>query len=92
MTWPYKVKQVFDNGYVKIKTIDDGVVTLLVNWHIIKLYQKPKSMEEFLNGFLEQSDLEIVDGGPIHPFFYSYIIYTSNKNERIFFLLVLTKL
>ena len=38
---PNEIEKIFDNGSVWIKTIDDGNVTLLVNGHKLKIYQKP---------------------------------------------------
>ena len=60
---PYEVEEVFDNRNVKINTIHDGKETFLVNGNILKLYQNPKSKEEYFIGIVEKSDMEIVDGG-----------------------------
>jgi hypothetical protein len=40
---PYEVVIVYDNGAVKIKTIDDGQVSFIVNGHGLKLYHIPIS-------------------------------------------------
>jgi hypothetical protein len=40
---PYEIEAIFDNGSIKIQTIDDEKVSFLVNGHRLKLYQKPKS-------------------------------------------------
>jgi len=40
---PYEIKSIFNNGSVKIHTIDDENVSFLVNGHKIKLYKNPKS-------------------------------------------------
>ena len=45
---PYEVDTVYDNGAVKIKTIDDGQVSFVVNGHGLKFYHKPISREDFL--------------------------------------------
>jgi hypothetical protein len=45
---PYEVDTVYDNGAVKIKTIDDGQVSFVVNGHRLKFYHKPISREDFL--------------------------------------------
>ena len=44
---PYEIVKFFDNGAIKIGTIDDEEVTFLVNGHRLKLYHKPLSREEF---------------------------------------------
>lgn len=38
---PDEIEKVFDNGFVRVKTIYDGNVTFFVNGHRLKLYQKP---------------------------------------------------
>ena len=40
---PYEVVTMFDNGAVKIKTIDDEHVSFVVNGHRLKLYHRPIS-------------------------------------------------
>jgi hypothetical protein len=40
---PYEVVTMYDNGAVKIKRIDDGQVSFVVNGHGIKLYHIPTS-------------------------------------------------
>jgi hypothetical protein len=40
---PYEVVTVYDNGVVKIKTIDDGKVSFIVNGNWLKLYHRPIS-------------------------------------------------
>jgi hypothetical protein len=45
---PYEVDTVYDNGAVKIKTIDDGQVSFVVNGHQLKFYHKPIYKEDFL--------------------------------------------
>jgi hypothetical protein len=39
----------YDNGAMKIKTIDDGKVSFVVNGHRLKLYHRPTSKEYFLH-------------------------------------------
>lgn len=38
---PYEMKVIFDNGAVKIKTIDEASISFLVNGHRLKVYNKP---------------------------------------------------
>jgi hypothetical protein len=40
---PYEVVSMYDNGVVKIKTIDDVHVSFVVNGHRLKLYHRPIS-------------------------------------------------
>ena len=57
---PYEIITIFYNGYVKISTIDDEQVTFVVNGHRLKLYHKPITKQEFIQGLAHQSDLELV--------------------------------
>ena len=40
---PYEVVTTFDNGSVKIKTIDGSEISFVVNGHRIRLYHQPTS-------------------------------------------------
>ena len=44
---PYEIEDVFENGAVKIKTIDENPTSFTVNGHRRRLYHKPTSREEF---------------------------------------------
>ena len=57
---PYEIIRIFDNGAIKIKTIDEEKVTFLVNGHRLKLYHKPLSREEFVKRFQENSDVKLM--------------------------------
>jgi hypothetical protein len=59
---PYEVDTVYDNGAVKIKTIDDGQVSFVVNGHRLKFYHKPISREDFLQVMSADKALALVDG------------------------------
>ena len=48
---PYEVENVFDNGVVRIRTIDEERTPLLVNGHRLKIYQKLLTREEFVKIF-----------------------------------------
>eukprot|EP00253_Pinus_taeda_P036107 PITA_36107 len=48
---PYETEKVFNNGAVRIRTIDEEKVPLLVNGHWLKIYQTPVSREEFIRIF-----------------------------------------
>ena len=45
---PYEVETMFDNSVVRIKTLDDQVVSFIVKGHRLRLYHKPLSKEEFV--------------------------------------------
>ena len=60
---PYEIEKYFDNGYVQIKTIDDGNITFLLNGHRLNLYQKPQSKEEFVEEIVKKKELEMVREG-----------------------------
>jgi len=57
---PYKVETVFDNGAVKIKTIDDSQNSFVVNGHRLKVYNKPLSKDDFLQEVAKKTELKIV--------------------------------
>lgn len=48
---PYEIENVFDNGAVRIRIIDEEKVPLLVNGHRLKIYHMPMTKEEFVNIF-----------------------------------------
>jgi hypothetical protein len=52
----------YDNGEVKIKTIDNGQVSFTVNGHRLKLYHRPISKEDFLEVMLIDKALALVNG------------------------------
>jgi hypothetical protein len=45
-----KIKIIYDNGFVKLYTIDEVKNPLMENGHQLRLYQKIKSKEEFILG------------------------------------------
>jgi len=57
---PYEIENVFENGEIIIRTIDEEKVPLLVNGHPLGIYHKPMTKEEFVNIFQENSDLKLV--------------------------------
>jgi hypothetical protein len=59
---PYDIEEVFDNGVVKIKTIDDQHVSILVNGHMLQLYHKPLTKKEFMKKVTQQDEIEVVRG------------------------------
>ena len=64
----------FDNGVVKIKTIDDGHVSFVVNGHTLKLYHRPISKEDFIQVMSADKALALVDGEFSSPSPYSWNI------------------
>ena len=57
---PYEIVQVYDNGSVKLITIDGEGHPFLVNGHRLKLYHKPISKEDFLQTVSQQREVEIL--------------------------------
>jgi hypothetical protein len=57
---PYEVETVFDNGSVRIKTIDDCQNSFVVNGHQLKVYNKPLSRDDFLQEIAKQPEINIV--------------------------------
>ena len=49
---PYEFDIVYDNGSVKIKTIDENQNPFVVNGHRLKVYHKPLSKEDFVKNVL----------------------------------------
>jgi len=60
---PYEVSAVYDNGSVKIKSIDESDVSFTVNGHRLKFYHKPLSKSEFIHEVITRSGLELVEEG-----------------------------
>jgi hypothetical protein len=54
---PYEIEIVYENGSIRIKTIDEQQTPLLVNGHRLRIYNKPLSKEEFLIRILHNSDM-----------------------------------
>ena len=56
----YEIVQVYDNGSVKLTTIDGEGHSFTVNGHRLKLYTKPISKEDFIHTVSQQSEVEIL--------------------------------
>jgi hypothetical protein len=54
---PYEIDTVYDNGSIRINTIDEQQTPLLVNGHWLRIYNKPLSREEFLTCILQNLDM-----------------------------------
>jgi len=57
---PYEVDTVYDNGAVRIKTIDENQTSLVVNGHRLKVYHKPLSKEDFVKNVLQTTKMQLV--------------------------------
>jgi hypothetical protein len=56
---PYEIVQVFENGSVKLTTIDQEERTFIVNGHRLKIYHKPINKEYFIQTVSQQQEVEI---------------------------------
>ena len=63
---PYEIDTIYDNGSIKINTIDEQQTLLLVNGHQLWVYNKPLSKEEFLTCILHNLDMHMIskEGDP----------------------------
>jgi hypothetical protein len=57
----------FDNGAMRIKTIDEGQVSFVVNGDRLKLYHRPISKEDFIQVMSVDKALALVDGEFSYP-------------------------
>jgi len=57
---PYEIIQVYENGSIKLTTIDGEGNTFLVNGHRLKLYHKPMRKEDFIHTVSQQREVEIL--------------------------------
>lgn len=62
---PYVVERCHDNGSVKIRTIDEEAIPLLVNGHRLKIYKRPLSKQEFIEDINKK--VMIVERVPAPP-------------------------
>jgi hypothetical protein len=63
---PYEIGIVYNNGSIRIRTIDEQQTPLLVNGNRLRLYNKPLSKEEFLTCITKNSDMQMIskEGDP----------------------------
>ena len=64
---PYEVVTAFDNGSVKIKTIDGSKISFVVNGHRLRFYHQPTSKQDFIQNVLQHNEMELVEGEAIPP-------------------------
>ena len=57
---PYEVDVVFDNGTVRIVTIDDAHAAFIENVHRLRLYHRPSSKDDFIKHLSEKSGLRVI--------------------------------
>jgi len=57
---PYQIIQAYDNGSVKLITIDGEGHSFIVNGHRLKLYNKPINKKNFLQTISQQREVEIL--------------------------------
>jgi len=60
---PYEVDIVYENGSVKIKTIDTDQTSFVVNGHRLKFYHKPPSKEDFTKHVLQNCEMQLARKG-----------------------------
>jgi hypothetical protein len=56
---PYKIDACYENGLVKIKTIDEEMIPVLVNGYTLKIYRKPMKRKE-LSSLIQRKQLNVV--------------------------------
>ena len=79
---PYEIEKLFENGAVKIQTIDEEKVHLLVNGHRFKVYHKTNSREEFIKIFQDNTDMKLVRKNPSSSLTYLlFFLYIYNNNK-----------
>ena len=58
---PYEIVDVYDNGSVKLQTIDDEARQFVVNGHRLKLYNKPINKADFIEHISQQKEMQVLD-------------------------------
>jgi len=64
---PYEIEEVFNNGVVTIRAIDERKVPLLVNGHRLKIYHKPISRDDFIKIFQDNTEMKLVKKNSSSP-------------------------
>ena len=59
---PYLVDRVFDNGTVRLVTIDENRIPLFANGHRLRLYHKPISKDAFISQIAADPDYQLAQG------------------------------
>ena len=73
---------IFDNGTVRLVTIDDTRTSFIVNGHCLRLYHRLTSKDRFFKQLFEKSSLKVISVENISsaPFY----IYDNNNNNKEF--------
>ena len=66
-TGPYEVVTAFDNGSVKIKTIDGSQISFELNGHRLRIYHQWTSKQDFIHNVLQENQIKLVEGEVIPP-------------------------
>ena len=64
---PYEVVTSFDNGSLKIKTINGSEVSFIVNGHRLRIYHQPTSRQNFVQNVLQHREMELIEEEDITP-------------------------
>ena len=59
---PYLLDRVFDNGTVRLVTIDENRVPLFANGHRLRLYHKSISKDAFISQIAADPDYQLAPG------------------------------
>lgn len=57
---PYEFDTMFDNGTIKLITIDDAHTPLLANGHRLRLFHCPTSRDFLIRQFFDDSSFEVI--------------------------------
>ena len=60
MLGPYEVDTVYDNGLVRINTIDENQTPFVINGYRLKVYHKPLSKEDFVKNVIQSTEMKLV--------------------------------
>ena len=79
---PYDIEKFFNNGAVRIRTIDEEKVPLLVNGYRLKFYHKPITKEEFIKIFQDNTDMKLMKMNLSSSLNQSYFYFSYLKNNK----------
>ena len=64
---PNKIEIIFDNGVVKLTTIDEAHTPPIANGHQLRIYHQPTSRDSFIKHISINPDFEIISAGDSSP-------------------------
>ena len=76
---PNQVDVVFDNGKVRLSTIDENHISFLVKRHRLKLYHHPASKDAFVKNLSASSDLMVIGKQDTLTLIYIYLYIYMKK-------------